>query len=85
MDLSYRFDRNMLDRAAVTAISTELAILMVGVAARQAASPTARLQFDLDYTQPAGGLFAPPHGAFDAQVEAALADPNTALTERKEQ
>lgn len=72
MDLSYRFDRDVLDRAAVTAIPTELAILMVGVAARQAASPTARLQFDLSYAQPAAGLLAPAHGAFNAEVEAAL-------------
>ena len=84
MDLSYRFDRNVLDRAAVTAIPTELAILMVGVAARQAASPTARLQCDLDYSHPADGLFTPAHGAFDADVEAALADPDAAVTSRKE-
>lgn len=84
MDLSYRFDRDVFDRAAVTAIPTELAILMVGVAARQAASPTARIQCDIDQTQPAAGLLAPAHGAFDSAVEAALADPDASLTTRKE-
>jgi hypothetical protein len=74
VDLSYRFDRDVIDRAAITAIPTELAILMVGVVARQAASPTARLQYDLSYTRPAAALLAPPHGAFNAQVEAVLAD-----------
>lgn len=88
VDLSYRFDRNVLDRAAVTAIPTELAVLMVGVAVRQAASPTAQLQSDLDYSRPASGLFAPVHGAFNAEVERALngaaASADPALTSRKE-
>lgn len=74
MDLSYRFDRAAFDRAAVTAIPTELAILMVGVAARQAASPTARLQSDLEAMSPARGLFAPAHGAFNVSVERTLTD-----------
>lgn len=74
MDLSYRFDRNVIDRAAVTAIPTELAILMVGVAARQATSRTARLQYDLDAPRPAGSLLAPADGAFNGAVERALAD-----------
>jgi hypothetical protein len=72
MDLSYRFDRAVFDRAAVTAIPTELAILMVGVAARQAASPTARLQSDLDAAPAAGSLLVPAHGAFNHAVAAAL-------------
>lgn len=72
MDLSYRFDRDVMDRAAVTAIPTELAILMVGVAVRQAASPTARTQSCLSHIHPAADLFAPAHGAFNAEVEAAL-------------
>lgn len=88
MDLSFRFDRNMLDRAAVTAIPTELAILMVGVAARQAASPTARLQSELAAPRSADSLFAPAHGAFNAQVADCLNDATTsgdpALTIRKE-
>lgn len=69
MDLSFRFDR---DIAVMTAIPTELAVLMVGVAARQAASPTAQLQAALDRPLPAGALFAPAHGAFNGAVEAAL-------------
>lgn len=74
MDLSYRFDRDVIDRAAVTAIPTELAILMVGVAARQAASTTARLQSDINAARLVGSLFAPAHGAFNAAVAAALTD-----------
>jgi hypothetical protein len=85
VDLSYRFDRDVMDRAAVTAIPTELAILMVGVAARQAASPTARAQSDLDWTAPAAGLFAPAHGAFNHEVELVLnGDEPMLLTGRKE-
>lgn len=72
MDLSYRFDMGVFDRAVVTAIPTELAILMVGVAARQASTPTARLQSDLSAVRMPDGLFAPAHGAFNAAVEAAL-------------
>ncbi len=87
MDLSYRFDRDAADRAAVTALPTGLAILMVGVAARQAASPTARVQSGLDHVRPAAGLLAPAHGAFNSAVEAALAgaaSSEPALTSRKE-
>ncbi|MEO7169391.1 MAG: hypothetical protein ABIY39_03355 [Sphingomonas sp.] len=73
MDLSYRFDRSAMDRAAVTAIPTELAVLMVGVAARQAASPTARLQSGIARLPAPQGLFAPTHGAFNREVELALA------------
>lgn len=68
MDLSFRFDRDI----SVTAIPTGLAVLMVGVAARQAASPTARLQGDLARAQPMRGLLAPVHGAFNAAVASAL-------------
>jgi len=69
VDLSFRFDR---DVAVMTAIPTELAVLMVGIAARQAASPTAQLQAALDRPLPAGALLAPVHGAFNRAVEAAL-------------
>lgn len=68
MDLSFRFDRNV----AVAAIPTELAVLLVGVAARQAASPTARLQSRLAGTTAIAGIFTPPHGAFNHAVEVAL-------------
>ncbi|MBX3593376.1 MAG: hypothetical protein KF783_02760 [Sphingomonas sp.] len=57
---------------AVTAIPTELAVLMVGVAARQAASPTARLQAGIAGALPVTTLFAPAHGAFNRAVERAL-------------
>ena len=69
MDLSFRFDR---DIAVMTAIPTELAVLMVGVAARQAASPTAQLQAVIDRPLPAGALLAPAHGAFNRAMEATL-------------
>ena len=80
MDLSFRFDR---DVAVMTAIPTELAVLMVGIAARQAASPTAQLQAALDRPVPAGALLTPVHGAFNRPVEVALngdASSNTTLT-----
>ncbi|MEG3181255.1 hypothetical protein [Sphingomonas sp. LT1P40] len=73
MDLSFKFDRDLLERDwAVTAIPTELAVLMVGVAARQAASFTAQLQSDLSRVEAVGGLLSPTHGAFNNAVEAAL-------------
>ncbi|HEY0624122.1 hypothetical protein [Sphingomonas sp.] len=70
----------------MTAIPTELAVLMVGIAARQAASPTAQLQAMLDRPVPAGALLAPAHGAFNRAMEVSLtggagaASSNTALT-----
>ena len=61
MDLSFaRLDRDV----AVTAMPTELAVLLVGVAARQAASPTACVQARLTIVAPADSLLAPAHGAF---------------------
>ena len=61
MDLSFaRLDRDV----AVTAMPTELAVLLVGVAARQAASPTACAQTRLALVAPADTLLAPAHGAF---------------------
>ncbi len=61
MDLSFaRLDRDF----AVTAMPTELAVLLVGIAARQAASPTARAQAKLMVTTPMEALLAPVHGAF---------------------
>ena len=69
MDLSFaRLDRDF----AVTAMPTELAVLLVGVAARQAASPTAALQASLAPMEPVDLLLAPLHGAFNAIVAAAL-------------
>ena len=69
MDLSFaRLDRDF----AVTAMPTELAVLLVGVAARQAASPTARVQARLMVSTPLDALLAPAHGAFHRAVAAAL-------------
>lgn len=68
MDLSpARFDR---DEEAP--LSTELAVLLAGVGARQAASATARVQAGL---VPAGAvpLLAPSDGAFNAGVARGLA------------
>jgi hypothetical protein len=71
VDLSFaRLDRDF----AVTAMPTELAVLMVGVAARQAASQTARAQALLDRIVPANALLAPPHGAFHRATALALAN-----------
>ena len=69
MDLSFaRFDRDI----AVTALPTELAVLLVGVAARQAASPTARAQTLLSHNVSVLSLLAPAHGAFNRDVAEAL-------------
>ncbi|HVJ02695.1 MAG TPA: hypothetical protein VM662_10965 [Sphingomonas sp.] len=69
MDLSFaRLDRDV----AVTALPTDLAVLLVGVAARQAASPTACTQARLDVPAAADPLLAPEHGAFHGPAAAAL-------------
>lgn len=69
MDLSFaRLERDI----AATALPTELAVLLVGVAARQAASPTAREQARLMISAPIDALLAPVHGAFHRAVAAAL-------------
>lgn len=59
-------------QVAVTAMPTELAVLLVGVAARQAASPTACIQARLDVAVPVDRLFAPQDGAFHGSAAAAL-------------
>lgn len=62
MDLSFaRWNRETV----VTVLPTELAVLMVGVAARQAASRTARLQARLTTVSPQFDLLAPANGAFN--------------------
>ncbi|MDP5281007.1 hypothetical protein Q9Q95_18930 [Sphingomonas sp. DG1-23] len=69
MDLSFaRLDRDV----AVTAMPTELAVLLVGIAARQAASPTACAQTRLAMTAPVDALLAPAHGAFHRAAAAKL-------------
>ncbi|MES2987533.1 MAG: hypothetical protein V4808_06485 [Pseudomonadota bacterium] len=57
---------------AVTAMPIELAILLVGVAARQAASPTAVAQARLSVVLPVDALLAPVHGAFHRATALAL-------------
>jgi hypothetical protein len=57
---------------AVTAMPTELAVLFVGVVARQAASPTARAQARLAAAMPAHALLAPGDGAFHRAAACAL-------------
>lgn len=74
MDLSFaRLERDV----AVTAMPVGLAILLVGAAARQAASPTARAQALLDVAMPVDSLLAPTHGAFHRAVALALAQWNS--------
>ncbi len=68
MDLSFA---RLHDRQ-VTALPVELAVLMVGVASRQAASPTARVQAGLMFRATEGALLAPATGSFSAATAAAL-------------
>ena len=70
MDLSFaRFEQD----AHVTVLPPDLAVLMVGVVARQGASPTALVQARLDRPALAAGPLAPASGAFNAAVAAMLA------------
>lgn len=69
LDLSFpRFDRDV----EVTVLPGDLAVLIVGIAARQAASHTAVVQasFTRDVIDPK--LFAPLHGAFNGPMAEAL-------------
>lgn len=68
MDLSFA----RLHGQHVTALPVELAVLLVGVASRQAASPTARMQATIDRVHPAGALLAPLDGCFSAVTAGAL-------------
>jgi hypothetical protein len=69
LDLSFpRFDRD----AEVTVLPGDLAVLIVGIAARQAASPTAAVQAGFVRTTIDPKLFAPLHGAFNGPMAAAL-------------
>jgi len=70
VDLSFpRFEADV----RVTALPPDLAVMLVGVAARQATSPTALFQLRLDALPVVTSLFAPAHGAFNAAVAALLA------------
>lgn len=65
MDLSFtRFEADV----TVTALPPDLAVLMVGVVARQAASPTAQAQARLPAPGHIRDWFAPVHGAFNHTV-----------------
>lgn len=69
MDLSFpRFDRDV----ELTVLPGDLAVLIVGIAARQAASPTAVVQAAFAREQPDSKLFAPLHGAFNGPMATAL-------------
>ncbi len=71
MDISFsRFEADV----TVVALPPDLAVLMVGVAARQAASPTAMIQAGLTGPQRAPDWFAPVHGAFNLCVAQMLTD-----------
>ena len=70
VDLSFsRFEADV----TVTALPPDLAVLMVGVAARQAASPTAMMQAALVTSDARTDRFAPEHGAFNVAVARLLA------------
>ena len=72
MDLSFaRFEHD----AQVTLLPPDLAVLLVGVAARQAASPTALVQIRLERSAIADAPFAPAHGAFSDTVARLLTGP----------
>jgi hypothetical protein len=71
LDLSFpRFDRE----TEVTVLPGDLALLIVGVAARQAASPTAVVQAGFARVAVDPKLFAPVHGAFNGPMANALAN-----------
>ncbi|RDE04939.1 hypothetical protein [Sphingomonas aracearum] len=69
MDLSFfRFEAE----PQVTALPPDLAVMLVGVAARQAVSPTARVQALLTRPVAVAGRFCPADGAFNGTVAAML-------------
>lgn len=69
MDLNFsRFEADV----TVVALPPDLAVLMVGVAARQAASPTAMLQARLPVQRDVRNWFAPVHGCFNLAVSQML-------------
>lgn len=69
MDLSFaRLERGV----AVTALPVDLAVLLAGASARQAASATARVHARVTMAGVGAGLLAPRHGAFHPGVAAAL-------------
>ena len=82
MDLSFpRFEAD----ASITVLPPDLAVLMVGIVARQAASPTALIHARLVRSPRRANWFAPAHGAFNPAVAQMLAvraqEMNPAFTE----
>lgn len=72
MDLSFaRFDRR---DEGVMLLPVDLAVLLVRIAARQAASPTAMAHARMMPEPSAAARFAPLDGAFHGGVAHALAD-----------
>ena len=74
LDLTPRFDRE----AELAVLPHDLAVLMVGIAARQAASATAAAQAetgqaDTAERRPRDRLFQPGCGAFNGEMAAAMA------------
>lgn len=70
MDLSFnRFDRD----TELTVLPPDLAVLMVGATARQAASRTAAIQAGFTRGSPDPSLFSPLDGAFNGPMARALA------------
>ncbi len=69
LDLSFpRFDKD----SELTDLPADLAVLMVGIAARQAASPTAAGWARINRSSDDETLFAPLSGAFNGPVATAL-------------
>lgn len=69
LDLGFpRFDR----AHELAELPDDLAVLLVGVAARQAASPTAVGWARIGRISPQETLFAPLHGAFNGPVASAI-------------
>ena len=72
MDLSFA-RTSPFASASITALPTELAVLLAGVVARQAACPTARAQARLAFVSVVVDRpLAPVSGAFSALAAAAL-------------
>ena len=69
MDLGFRFD----EHHELTELPADLAAVLAGVTARQAASPTAFRQARIESAPVADTLFASADGAFNGTVAAALA------------
>lgn len=71
LDLSFaRFEPD----AQAAMASPELAVLLVGVTARQAASPTAQTQVRIEQRPATTGAFAPADGAFSGSVARLLSN-----------